>query len=264
MSITQISAYRATWTETSITVSGGTPLAGSMFQTLLTNLQQLRENGEKQLRGWDLSQLAEGGETETKPSDSLFVYWADLEITDQRFFTGDGYQASSRFGTMMEDYEEWKRRQADSTLPVSQGSEEGDLAWLREKFSGNLSAFEVIDAIESLYAMGRIDRAERNDIYGLKSVMIRTTDLNWMTKVVWHGEDYDPFRADGFERAPLMGFYTLDDILEWLKSYRAQPLSVREIQWRAAAIETSVICQLAAEEGLSIERADMTCAEEAC
>lgn len=272
MSVIQISGYRVSWTETRVTVSddtllagGGTLLPGSMFQTMLSNIQKLHDNGAKQLKGMDLAQPAanaESGSVSETPK-SLFDYWANLTDLDPRFLTTDGcYKASSRYMTMMEDYEDWKRKQADSTLPASQGSEEDDLAWLREKFSGELDAFEVIDAIESLYSMGRIDRAERNDIYGITVSVIRVTDINVLTKCVQLPAHYDPYRADGFERAPLMDFHTLDDILEWLKSCRAQPLSVRELQWRAAAVETDLICRIAAEEGLPVERADTPCAEE--
>ncbi len=152
MSITQISVCSATWTETSITVSGGTPLAGSMFQTLLTNLQQLCKDGEKQIRSMDISRLAADGEPQAESGTRGSLFSRRAELTP----------------------------------------------------------------VELLYSMGRIDHTAR------------------------------------------------DDILEWLKFCRAQPISVREIQWRTEVIEANVTCRLAAEEGLAIERADTLCAQEAC
>lgn len=233
MGITQINGYSASWTVTR-TVTTIAAAADSTFRSLMSIGQQARDGGARQIRGQDLTltQTDESAAAETLVPDSLFTYWANLTATDERFYIGnDQYQAGSRYMTMMEDYEDWKRGQPDSELPVSLGAEEANLDWLRERFSGELDAFELLDAVESMRSMGLIDRYEWNSIYGGELTVVKVTELTSTMQV--HPAGYNSYRNDGFENAPLHEFRTLGDILEWLGKFRAQPIADWELQRRA-------------------------------
>lgn len=236
MSITQISSFSASWTVTRAVTMAASTASDSMFRSLMSIGQKARDAGKvQQVKGLDLSsvlpQFGADAAADTLVPDSLFTYWANLTATEERFHVGDGiYKSGSRYITLMEDYADWKREQPDSGLPEALGAEEDDLAWLKERFSGELGAFEIVDAIESMFSMGMIDRYERSSIYGLELTVVKVTELTSTMQV--HPAGYDPYRSDGFENAPLHEFRTLDDILAWLGKFRAQPVADWELQRR--------------------------------
>jgi len=123
---------------------------------------------------------------------------------------------------LMHDYREWKKTQPELELPDSEGWTEENLAFLREHYSGDLSAFEVVDAIETMYSMGAISKNERNWAANNPAITISLEDL---TKPHVLAEGYDPSEFSGakaWREAPLMGFYALDDIFSWLKEFRKE------------------------------------------
>lgn len=143
--------------------------------------------------------------------------------------TGDGtYSGLSRFLTMMGDYRQWKSEQPDSALPQSLGSEGANLAWLREHFSGELDAFGVIDAVESMRSMGLLSREERNSIYGIEFTVVKVTELVSCMQILPAG--YGSLWGNRFEDAPSMEFHSLQDLLDWLGRFRGQSSLSWELQ----------------------------------
>jgi len=120
---------------------------------------------------------------------------------------------------LMHDYREWKKTQPDLELPDSKGWTEENLAFLREHYSGELSAFEVVDAIETMYSTGAISKNERNWAANNPAITISLDDL---AKPHVLAEGYDPSEFDNgaWRASPLVGFFSLDDIFSWLEEFR--------------------------------------------
>ena len=118
-----------------------------------------------------------------------------------------------------EDYRAWKAGQPEPALPDSQGWTEENLAFLKERFAGDLSAFEVYDALETMRRMGAISQKEMN--YAAGSVMI-AIDAKNLSGFVSSGIDPNSKEAwlGGFDKAPMVGFRSLDDILSWVENFR--------------------------------------------
>ena len=125
------------------------------------------------------------------------------------------------------DYEDLKRAQANSELPASLGSTDDDMAYLREHFSGELSDFQVCDAIETMRSMGIMSRYENNRVWGCR---LMSVDLEHPVKTGPIEEWTDKFPADSAD-APLFHFHTLDDILNWLAQIRKEPVPELEARW---------------------------------
>ena len=124
------------------------------------------------------------------------------------------------------DYEDLKRAQANSELPAPLGSAD-DMAYLREHFSGELSDFQVCDAIETMRSMGIMSRYENNRVWGCR---LMSVDLEHPVKTGPIEEWTDKFPADSAD-APLFHSHTLDDILNWLTQIRKEPVPELEARW---------------------------------
>ena len=65
-----------------------------------------------------------------------------------------GGMLDSVYMQFMEDYRAWKAGQPEDALPDSQGWTEENLAFLRERYAGDLSAFEIYDALDTMKQLG--------------------------------------------------------------------------------------------------------------
>lgn len=125
----------------------------------------------------------------------------------------------SVFMQFREDYRAWKTQQPEPALPDSPGWTEENLAFLKERYAGDLSAFEVYDALETMRRMGAISQKEMNYAAGSHMIAIDAENLGGFvssgtdpnSKAAWLG---------GFDRAPMVGFRSLDDILSWVENFR--------------------------------------------
>lgn len=81
------------------------------------------------------------------------------------------------------DYQNWKAQQPPRKLPESQGATEENMAYLRENFTGELSLFQRIDALDTMREMGILTREQMMDGLGLGGSLIRAGN----TKVIAHG-----------------------------------------------------------------------------
>ena len=81
------------------------------------------------------------------------------------------------------DYQNWKAQQPPRKLPESQGATEENMAYLRENFTGELSLFQRIDALDTMREMGILTREQMMDCLGLGGSLIRAGN----TKVIANG-----------------------------------------------------------------------------
>lgn len=127
----------------------------------------------------------------------------------------------SVFMQFEEDYRAWKERQPKPALPEGQGWTEENLAFLKEHYAGELSAFEVYDALETMKHMGAISQKEMNSASGAHLIAI---DANKLGGFVTCGTDPDSKAAwlGGFDRAPMTDFRSMDDILSWVEKFRTE------------------------------------------
>lgn len=225
MNMTQISACYTSLTIKQTTSAVRTS-GDKTFNLLLSIGQKEKATRSEQP---EAVEIAAATKQKTVSEDSLFAKWANLTPTDERFANEDGtYSVVSRFMAMMEDYEQWKSEQPDATLPQPLGSEEANYAWLRERFPGELDAFGVIDAIESMRSMGLLSREQRNSIYSIEFTFVRMTEVVSPMQIQPAG--YKPQWLDSFESAPFINFHSLQDIVDWLKGYFAHPASGMRIE----------------------------------
>lgn len=73
---------------------------------------------------------------------------------------------SSPYCQLMDSYDAWKAQQPPQDLPASWGPTEENLAYLKDRYSGDLSWEERVDALETMVQMGVITQDQRNDAMG--------------------------------------------------------------------------------------------------
>ena len=128
-------------------------------------------------------------------------------------------------------YEDLKREQANGELPASLGSAADNMAYIRAHFSGDISDFQVCDAIEAMYSMGIMSRYEHSMVWGHHHGFIDWKTIRYHPVEQGPIEEWtDKFPADSAD-APLFHFHTLDDILNWLAQIRKEPVPELEARW---------------------------------
>ena len=70
------------------------------------------------------------------------------------------------------DYKQWKSEQPERILPDSQGATEENLAYLLENFSGELSLFQRIEAVDTMREMGIITKEQMYEVLGLDCTLV--------------------------------------------------------------------------------------------
>lgn len=119
------------------------------------------------------------------------------------------------------DYKTWKSEQPARELPDSQGITEENLAYLRENFSGDLSVFQRIEAIDTMREMGMIFKDQMMDTLGLGEFSLFTVNKNALivacgpTDTARRLGDWNTFLTD----CPLFQAEDLDDLLKRLDSH---------------------------------------------
>ena len=129
------------------------------------------------------------------------------------------------------DYEDLRQTREYGELPVSPGSAVDNMAYLRARFSGDISDLQVCDAIEAMYSMGIMSRYEHSMVWGHHHGFIDLKTLRDHPVEQGPIEDWtDKFPADSAD-APLFHFHTLEDILNWLAQIRKEPVPELEAHW---------------------------------
>ncbi|MCI8738607.1 MAG: hypothetical protein HFG10_00645 [Oscillibacter sp.] len=133
----------------------------------------------------------------------------------------EGGSLSSVYMQFKEDYRAWKAGQPELVLPDSRGWTEENLAFLKEHYSGDLSAFEAYDALETMRRMGVISQKEENYATGSTMIAIDPSDINQCI-IVRDSADPRDLWLGGFHKAPMAGFRDLEDILSWVEEFRTE------------------------------------------
>ena len=68
---------------------------------------------------------------------------------------------SSPGSQLLLDYEDWKKTQPPRQLPGSKGMTEENIAYLKENYSGRLTMFGKIDALDTMVEMGILTEKEK-------------------------------------------------------------------------------------------------------
>ena len=109
---------------------------------------------------------ASGGFT-AQLTRELAVYEKQFQAT-----VSSGHGSVSPFILMMSDYHAWKEQQPPQVLPGSQGRTEENLAYLRERYSGPLSLFQTLEALDTMKEMGIMTQEQYRDALGLKDLKV--------------------------------------------------------------------------------------------
>lgn len=161
--------------------------------------------------------MPRGRRTESGPGWGKYL---DVEAQKRKMAAlPEGKGLPSVWMQFHDDYSAWKAGQPELTLPESQGWTEENLAFLKERYSGELSAFEVYDALETMKAMGAVSQKEENYAAGNLWIRIDISQLNGY--VEYADTSARDFWLGGFHKAPMTGFGSLDDILSWVEAFRA-------------------------------------------
>lgn len=154
--------------------------------------------------------------------ESAFSQYLDVDCQRQNMRElPPGQMLSSVYMQFMDDYRNWKAQQPETILPDSQGWTVENLAFLRERCSRDLSAFEIYDALETMQELGILSEKAKNRAAGSCEVRINLSESGvWVVPNL----DADSTAAwlHGFDEAPMVGFHSLDDIISWAKEFREE------------------------------------------
>lgn len=149
---------------------------------------------------------------------SAFAKYLDIDLQRKKMRElPPGRMLDSVYMQFMDDYRAWKAGQPEAVLPDSQGWTEENLDFLRERYAGDLSAFEIYGALETMEKLGMLNEKGLRCAEG--TTMIR---MEMKAGFVETSADPDSRAAwlHGFDQAPMTGFQSLEDILSWARDFR--------------------------------------------
>lgn len=152
-----------------------------------------------------------------------------------RAASGDMRNATEPRIQIMADYRAWKSQQPERVLPDSKGTTEENLAYLIENFSGELSIFQRIEAVDTMREMGILTHNEMMDALGLSEFCLITIDKDAPAIVVsgLAGDRNMQAWSSFFFQHPLTQMYDLDALFKvvdrQLRANRAEDVA-EEIQ----------------------------------
>lgn len=116
------------------------------------------------------------------------------------------------------DYQEWKRQQPAHKVPNSLGCNDENIAYLRENFSGELSMFQRIEAVDTMREMGIISEDQMMKSLGFGVYSLYTVDMD--NPIICTGAPGDDKYLHSwnlfFSGAPLVKADSLDALFELL------------------------------------------------
>ena len=155
-------------------------------------------------------------------NDAGWGKYLDPEVQKRKMAAlPEGRALSSVYMQFVDDYMAWKAKQPELTLPDSQGWAEENLAFLRELYAGDLSAFEVYDALETMRRMGVISQKEMNATTGNQMIAIDAKALGGFITCRTNPDSREAWLR-GFDETPLVGFRDLEDIFSWVEKFRTE------------------------------------------
>jgi len=141
------------------------------------------------------------------------TYWDLLQST-----AADVHNSQQPKLQIWADYKEWKAQQPPRKLPESQGATEENIAYLRENFTGELSLFQRIEAVDTMREMGMITEDQMMNTLGFGVFTLYTLDTSKL--IICEGAaGNDKYLYEWnifFRDAPLMKANGLDALFELL------------------------------------------------
>lgn len=144
---------------------------------------------------------------------------------------------------LMEQYDRWKAQLPEkeaAALPDSTGLTEENIAYLKGRYSGELTWMEREDALNTMKQMGIINDQQKFSAHNSSEggwVCLAVGDEAQreaeMEKLRQHFHRHDPLERDWnvlLADTPVSGFRTIDDILRWVEQLpetMADPLRCR-------------------------------------
>lgn len=128
-----------------------------------------------------------------------------------------GRMLDSVYMQFRDDYRAWKAQRPEAVLPDSQGWTGENLAYLQEHYAGDLSAFEIYDALDTMKELGIPSEKGLRCAEGATMVRLDLKGGVFQTSV---DPDSEAAWLHGFDEAPMAGFHRLEDLLSWAKDFR--------------------------------------------
>ena len=138
------------------------------------------------------------------------------------------YESLSPYVRLMQQYDRWKAQLPEdeaAVLPDSTGLTEENIAYLKGRYSGELTWMEREDALNTMKQMGIINDQQKFSAHNsggwvCLAVGSEAQREAEMEKLRQHFHRHDPMERDWnvlFEDTPISGFCTIDDILSWVE-----------------------------------------------
>ncbi len=134
-------------------------------------------------------------------------------------------------GELMTAYREWKALQPGQSLPGGQGLTGENISYLRERYGGELSLFQKIEALDTLQQMGIITRDQQDAALGRNMKYLSAGDTMLTVLPLDEGDQPPAEEIDGdswFERFQQQALILskdgdLDMLLGWIDTLAEQP-----------------------------------------
>jgi len=150
-------------------------------------------------------------------------------------------ESLSPYLRLLGQYDRWKAQLPEDEaagLPDSTGLTEENIAYLKERYSGELTWMEREDALNTMEKMGIISNPQKFSAHSgggwvCRAVGTEAQQQAELEKLRQHFNRHDPMERDWnvlFEDTPIAGFLTIDDILSWVERLgktTADPLRCR-------------------------------------
>lgn len=130
-------------------------------------------------------------------------------VTGGSTYTSPGLQ-------LLEDYDDWKQTQPPRQLPGSKGLTEENIAYLRENYSGDLTMFGKIDALDTMVEMGIITEREKLEAVMGKMELETVDPKKLIVAVPMESVRYMPEYDSFFTGAAIMQSDSLEDLFKLL------------------------------------------------
>lgn len=152
--------------------------------------------------------------------ESAFAKYLDIDRQRQLMRElPPGRMLDSVYMQFMDDYRAWKTRQPEAAPPDSRGWTEENLSFLRERCPGELSAFEIYDALDTMERLGLLSEKGKACAVGGCDIRVK---LKGGAYPASSDPDSDAAWLHGFDEAPMVKFHSLEDILSWAKDFREE------------------------------------------
>lgn len=138
------------------------------------------------------------------------------------------YESLSPYVRLMQQYDRWKAQLPEeeaAALPDSTGLTEENIAYLRDRYSGELTWMEREDALNTMKQMGIINDQQKFSAHNsggwvCLAVGSEAQREAEMEKLRQHVHRYDPLERDWnvlLGDTLISGFRTIDDVLSWVE-----------------------------------------------